>query len=421
MVGTLTHPHPDDPPSSDASAASGAADADRDHGDERAWRRALGVGLATFAVSRVIVMLAAYGLSQIESLQRWNRGLPIAESTRQLIERHFIQWDGRWYKLIAEDGYQADLPETISYIPDNGGATVAFFPVYPYLSRWFDYVFPGGIDQAMLGINIVLSIVAVVLVGVLAREAYDIATAERAMILFSLFPGAVVMSWSYSEPALIAFAAACLLFLMRKQWLLAGLFAALATATRPNGLALVAACAVAAAIAIYRERAWRSLVSVALAPVGMLLFMWYLRVHTGESNAWMRAQREAWDEGYSWGATAVRYVWRFAENPLGTRWGPLYMHTTLAVVLLAFGLFCAVRKKLPLPWLAYTAGIGFFMLVPSVVSARPRFVFTAFPLAIAVAAWWPRRPGIAWESLVLVSAGSLAVFTMMYGGWVMIP
>ena len=74
--------------------------------------------------------------------------------------------------------------------------------------------------------------------------------AARAMVLFAVFPGSFVLSFAYSEATLIVFAAACLIFLVDERWLLAGVMGALATATRPNGLAVVAACVVAAAIAI---------------------------------------------------------------------------------------------------------------------------------------------------------------------------
>ncbi len=154
------------------------------------------------------------------------------------------------------------------------------------------------------------------------------------MVLFALFPGSVVLSWSYAEAALIVCAAACLLFLQREQWVLAGVAAAIGTATRPNGIAIVAACVVAAAIAIYRKRQWRSLVSVVLAPLGVLAYHAYLRVHTGEWGAWNRAQREAWNEGWSWGATAMRFTWRFLENPLGTASGATYLHTAVALAML---------------------------------------------------------------------------------------
>ena len=337
-----------------------------------------------------------------------------------MIEAIFTQWDGKWYRMIAEHGYPSELPDRITYITGNG-ATVAFFPVYPYLARWFDFIAPGGIVQALLGVNAVLSIAAVVLVGLLARDLYGTATAQRSMVLFALFPGSVVLSWSYAEAALIVCAAACLLFLQREQWVLAGVAAAIGTATRPNGVAIIAACAVASAIAIYKRRQWRSLMSVVLAPVGVIAYHAYLRVHTGEWGAWNRAQREAWNEGWSWGATAIRFTWRFLENPLGTAYGATYLHTAIALALFGFGLFCSIRVRLPWPMLAYVAVIAVLMIGPDTVSARPRFVFTAFPLMLGIAAWWPLRPREAWDGLVVVSAGSLAAAAMFYGSFAAIP
>jgi hypothetical protein len=322
--------------------------------------------------------------------------------------------------MIAENGYPSELPEQITYITGDG-ATIAFYPVYPYLARWFDYIAPGGIVQALLGVNVVLSIAAVVLVGLLARDLYGTAIAQRSMVLFALFPGSVVLSWSYAEAALIVCAAACLLFLQRERWVLAGVAAAIGTATRPNGLAILAACVVAAAIAIYKRRQWGSLISVAIAPLGVLAYHAYLRVHTGEWGAWNRAQREAWNEGWSWGATAIRFTWRFLENPLGTAYGATYLHTAIALALLGFGLFCSIRVRLPWPMLAYVAVVAALMVGPDTVSARPRFLFTAFPLLVGIAAWWPRQPREAWEGLIVVSAGSLAAAAMFYGSFAAIP
>ena len=391
--------------------------------DRAAWRQAIGVGLGAFVLSRIIVIAAAYARAVQVVVDRQARGVGVGSSNRPIIEAILTQWDGKWYRMIAEQGYPSELPAHITYISGNG-ASVAFFPVYPVLARWFDHVFPGGIVQALLGVNVVLSIVAVVLIGLLARETFDVATAQRAMVLFVLFPGSVVLSWSYAEPVLIVCAAACLLFLLREQWLFAGLAAALATATRPNAIGVVAACAVAAAIAIWRHRQWWSLVAVALSPLGVLGFHWYLTVHTGESGAWLRAQRDAWNEGWSWGATAVRFTWRFLENPLGTGAGVTYMHTALSLAALAFGVFCAIRVRLPWPWMAYVAVVAVLMIGPETVSARPRFVFTAFPLVVGVAAWWPRRSDMArhsWDALLLLSAGGLAVFAMIYGAFGAIP
>jgi 4-amino-4-deoxy-L-arabinose transferase-like glycosyltransferase len=404
----------------DQSVADGTAAPVLADEAQREWRRAVAVGVGAFVISRLIVLFGAYARAAQVVTDRQTRGNPYPQSTRPMIEAIFTQWDGKWYRMIAEHGYPSELPERITYITGDG-ATVAFFPVYPYVARWFDVLVPGGIVQALLGVNVVLSVVAVVLVGLLARDLFGTATAQRAMVLFALFPGSVVLSWSYAEPALIVCAAACLLFLQREQWALAGVAAAIGTATRPNGIAIVAACAVAAAIAIYRRRQWRSLIAVALAPAGVVGYHAYLRLHTGEWWAWNRAQREAWDEGWSWGATAIRFTWRFLENPLGTASGATYLHTAVALALLGFGLFCSIRVRLPWPMLAYVAVIAVLMIGPDTVSARPRFVFTAFPLVLGIAAWWPRRPREAWDGLLLLCAGGLAAAAMFYGAFAAIP
>jgi hypothetical protein len=386
----------------------------------REWHRTIGIGLAAYVISRILVYVGSYAQATQEVSERQSRFLPVPGSVRVMIENVLWRWDGKWYKIIADEGYPRQLATFIRY--DQGSsASVAFFPVYPMLARWFDLVFPGNVFYALLGLNVVLSAIAVVLVGMIARDLYDLDTARRAMILFCVFPGAVTLSWSYAEPSLIVCAAACFLCLHRERWILAGVFSAIGTATRPNAIGLVAACGVAALLVIWKRRQWRALVSVVLAPLGVFGYHLFLTHHTGESGAWMRAQREAWDEGYSWGATAVRFTWRFLENPLGSWYGGTYMHTALALFALAIGAYCAVVRRVPLPMLAYAAGVAALMVMPATVSARPRFVFAAFPLVFGVAAWLPRRRRYLFEGVVVLSAGSMVVFTLIYGSYAVIP
>lgn len=386
-----------------------------------AWYRALAVGLGALVASRVIVFAGAYARAAQEINEQQSRFLPLPGSMREMIHRTFWwQWDGKWYHMIASNGYPRELAEQITYLQGRS-ASVAFFPVYPLLARWFDHAFPGGVTEAMLGVNVVLSVFAVVLVGLLARDLYDVEAARRAMILFCLFPGSVALSWGYAEAAMVVFVAAAFVCLHRERWLLAGSLAAVATATRPNAIGIIAACAIAAGLAVWKRRQWRALLAVVLAPAGVVGYHLFLAHHTGESGAWLRAQREAWDEGWSWGATAVRFTWRFVENPLGSSFGATYMHTAFALLCTAIGLYCSIRKRLPLPMLAYVAGVVALMVAPETVSARPRFVFAAFPLVIGVAAWWPRRSRFAWEALVVLNAGALVAFTNIYASWAAIP
>ena len=61
------------------------------------------------------------------------------------------------------------------------------------------------------------------------------------------------------------------------------------------------------------------------------------------------------------------------------------------------------------------------MLLPATVTARPRFLYTAFPVLIAAAAIWPDDQEDWWAlGLALCGAGLVAV-TALYGLYAAIP
>jgi hypothetical protein len=383
---------------------------------EPTWRRALAVGLTTFVVSRICV-LAGAGVRAAEVAVEANlEDQPRPGSPAYLVFSTFTNWDGLWYLELVRRGYPRSIPPDITYFQSE--ARAAFFPLYPMTARALDRVLPGGDAFAALTLNLVLAVAAVVLVGVLARRLYGTAVAERAMVLFVVFPGSFVLSYAYAEAMLVVLACACFWFLLEERWLLAGVMAALASATRPNGIALAAACAVAAFIAIRRRRDWSSLVAPLLAPVGIVAFQVFLAAHTDERWAWFRVQREAWREGTSFGATAISNTFSFLAHPLAS---PTDALTAASLLALGGGLWCLWRRRLPWPMIAYVAVVVALMLLPSTVTARPRFVFTAFPLFISVAAWWPRHDRAGWDLVMLASGAGLAGLTALYGVFGAIP
>jgi hypothetical protein len=417
-----------DPPS---GAETGAVDVDGNTTSlpittEPSWRRALIVGLAAYLVSRLCVIAGtAVRAAQLAVDARTDgEAEPGAGS---VISQVLTSWDGRWYLEIVRGGYPSSVPANITY--EQLEARAAFFPLYPWTVRVLDTVLPGGDTFAALFLNFVLGAVSVVLVGVLARRLYGVGVAARAMTLYAIFPGSVVLSLAYSEALLIVLAAACLILLLDERWLWAGLAAALATATRPNGIAVVAACVVASFLAIRRRRDWYSLVAVALAPIGFVFFQWFVGSTADERWIWFRVQREAWAEGTSFGATAVTNTFGFLSNPLSS---PTDALTALSMLALVGMVYCAWRVRLHWVLVAFCAVVVALMLVPETVTARPRFLFTAFPFFIAVAAWWPEPTTEAehrrasWEyagwdfTLVLCGAG-LAALTGLYAVFGVIP
>ncbi len=318
-------------------------------------------------------------------------------------------WDGAWYLRIIRDWYPTSIPADVTY--NDLEARAAFFPVYPMLVRTFDVVLPGGDVFASLFINFVLGAAAIYLVGLIARDLFGTRIAYRSMVLMAFFPGSVALSLTYSEATLITVAAGCLLMLHRKHWVAAGVLAAIGSGTRPNGVGLIVACAVAAFLAINDDRDWKSLIAPVLAPIGFVSFQLYLYDRTGEW-AWFRVQTEAWDEGTSFGLTAVKNTLEAFTRPLSSPTDTLTAVSVMAMIALLAVLW---KRRLPWPMVAFAFVVLALMVLPSTVTARPRFLYTAFPLFISAAAWWPEEHEEGWGLTIAMSAAGIVALTGLYG------
>jgi hypothetical protein len=379
------------------------------------WGRALRIGAVAYVLSRVFVLMGVAVVVAAEAVwARLNNQEP-AGGLSGLVEV-LSNWDGHWYMEVARNGYPHHIMPNVTYFVSD--ARAAFFPLYPRVVHLFDTVVPGGPVSMALFLNVVLGAAFVLLSGLIARRLFDVKTAQKAMILVAFFPGSFVLSWAYSEAMLLTLAALCFLALHRHMWLLAGILASFGTAARPNGLALVAACAVAALIAIKQDREWKALIAPLLAPLGFIGFMVFLRHHTGEDLAWFRVQREAWKEGTSFGATAVTRTFDFFVNPTSS---PTSLLTAASMLALIVGIVAVWKYRIPYMYIAYSAVIIALMLLPATVTARPRFLFTAFPLLFPVARMLRDDDEKWWPIVVLVMATGLVAVTGMYGVRAAIP
>ena len=349
---------------------------------DRSWQRLSIRALVAYVLARLCVIAGAAVVAAQRVVQDGLDGIARPTNAVSKITDVLTSWDGKWYFAIVRDSYPSHVPAHVTF--DDYQARTAFFPVYPALVRWFDKILPGGDVFAGLLLNFILGAVAVLLVGLLARNVFVDRVAYRAMLLFAVFPGSFVLSFSYSEATLIVVAAACLLCLQHKQWVAAGILATIGSATRANGIALIAACAIAALIAIIQDRRWRSLVAPVIAPIGFIGFHLLLWRRTGETLVWFRTQSEAWHEGTSFGLTALRNTAEAFTRPLSS---PTDVITAVSFISTIVLVWMAHKKRLPWPVATYTIVVLILMLAPATVTARPRFLYTAFPLLISAAAW----------------------------------
>jgi Dolichyl-phosphate-mannose-protein mannosyltransferase len=384
------------------------------------WAVARRDGFIAFVVSRFLVLVGAAAASAGRAsavAQYPELGLTKPKSALSGIVDALTSWDGKWYFEIVRQGYPHAVPPRITY--DQIEARAAFFPLFPWLIRAVDKVLPGSSVTAGIMLNAVLGLVFVLLVGKLAMAWFDDArVAMRAMVIAAFFPGSYVLSITYSEALLLCLAAAGLLALHRRRWVVAGVLSLLATATRPNGIAMVVACAAAAFVAIRARREWRALAAPVLAPIGFVAVQFYIGTTAHERNVWFRVQREAWQEGTSFGATALTNIGKFLFHPLSS---PTNAITTASVVCVVVGLIALRKAKLPIEAVVFSLTIIALMLLPATVTARPRFVYTAFPLAIAAARAWPLRwrtghtGDEVWSMFLTVCGGGLVALMTIYG------
>lgn len=323
--------------------------------------------------------------------------------------RHYTlnPWDGGWYLLAARHGWPHHV------LPGSGGVaqdTLAFFPGFPTVIRVVHLVLPLSWTRSGQVAAFLTEVVMVAGVWLLTRDVWGPEVADRGVVALCFFPGAFILAMMYSEPLTIAAAAFCLLALRRRQWVLAGLAAAVADATRVIGVALIVACAWEAFWAIRRDRNWRSLSALVISPAGIVGWFAYLWASTGARLAWFDTEKNGWAQRTTLTAIPdlIRSVLR--SHPVQVGEVLALVSTALAVVLLV----ALIVARAPGAWIVYSAVV----LVMAALSVDPsgirfRFVLTAFPLVVVAGRYLKDAAFAVAVSFSSVVMGVILVVTLM--------
>jgi hypothetical protein len=322
--------------------------------------------------------------------------LAIADlSTHQGILQEVDRWDSRWFLRAAASGWPRHLPYLGGHVARS---TIAFFPLFPLSIRWMSQV--TGLPLLASGIVITTASGLTAMIGVwaLVRHYADQSSADRATLLVALFPGSFVLSMVYSEGLALTFLAFGILALLQRRWLLAGVLGLLASATTPVALAFVVSCGWCAYRQVATERNWRALVAPALAPLGFVGYQAWIWQHTGTLTAWRLTERGGWDS-YPSVAYPVHTAWVFLRDPIATNeTDDLLFVCTILVVVAAV---VAIRSSMPKPMLLYGLSAAALGMISAPIGLRPRFIFLAFPLIVAVGTRFRR-----WAYAVILSVST---------------
>ncbi|WP_433051183.1 mannosyltransferase family protein [Dactylosporangium sp. CS-033363] len=221
---------------------------------------------------------------------------------------NWVQWDGRNYVHIANFGYPV--------VDDPGFKTVdssypVWPPLYPALVRLASYVLPSDMSFAALVVSNLAALGMLVVLYRLAEHELGPRLSERTLLMLIAFPTAFFLATAYTESLFLFLTFAALYCARRNHWWAAGLLAGAASATRVLGVLIVFAFAYE--YLRQRDFSWRRIridvLGVALAPLGLVLYMAYLWQRFGNPMQFRDAQS-------FWGRGGMHAPWTTISHSL---------------------------------------------------------------------------------------------------------
>jgi hypothetical protein len=373
------------------------------------------------------------------------------------------RWDSSWYLVIAHYGYR----------PDFGAFTAsrdAFFPLYPLGLSGLGWL---GLPLIAAGVLISLLALALALYGIHRLTTLELATLARrrptasvsvsaesrdgdvarlAVMVTAFAPMAFFLSAVYSEALYLALSVGLFYAARRGRFALVGVLAALAGATRSTGIVLLLPALIlylygpredrapdhprARGLKI-RYRVRTDALWLALAPVGLLLYMAYLALAGGDALAPFHAQ-DVWGRHFAGPYLGVwdglQAAFEGARQLLSMQQAHAYFatggespfvaaeHNLLLLAFLATALVATagVLRRLPAAYGAYViAALALPLSYPVTAQplmSLPRFLLVLFPLNIWLALWLAERPRLRGPALAC-SGLLLAFFLAQFATW----
>ncbi len=303
------------------------------------------------------------------------------------------QFDCGWYERIAVAGYGANA----EWADFGSYPHWAFFPLYPlvvFIAHHLLAIFAPSIPALAVGMG--LSAAALCGFAILgARYLRETRSAWHPLlwlIVAMLFPYGFFFSAVYTEALFAMLSTGALLALQQKRFLLAACFCALASATRPTGILLTPILAIDRLVALWRGRhrldrralLGETLLPIAVAPLGLFVYMLYQYSQVGDALAFSHVQ-VLWHR--QWG------------NPFTHIWDGLLawdFTVLLGSPSNAYAAVCAIMALAAATWLAIrrhgaeAAFLAGCILLPAAsgldslprfVGANPVFLFAVYDLA----------------------------------------
>jgi Gpi18-like mannosyltransferase len=361
--------------------------------------------IAMWLISRIVIIIAMQVLAPLYPGIPAEHPLPVPLSfTPGFVPKPswdlFTHWDAAWYEQIVTQGYD--------YADDGEMHNIAFFPLFPILVR---SVMALGIPFVIAGflVNNLALLGAMILLYRWADERHGVnaarwATAVMAWCPFSLF-GTVV----YTEGLFLLLSTAALRAFEKQQYVRAGLWGALTTATRVTGVALIPTFLLVA----WRERRPVTAYVAGLAVgLGLLAYMVYCAIHVGDPLAFVHVQK-AWGtaSGVNWKGWLDTFL-----NMFQLRFGAIKEMTKVVMVFGGVYLFWHLRSQLSRVAVIYGFCSLAIIINSGAIMSVNRYVYGIAPASLAFGLLLSRYPR--WGYAIMGFFGVVLVgFTVRFSWW----
>jgi Gpi18-like mannosyltransferase len=343
----------------------------------RAWRTALII----FVAARVVSLIWVWGVRQV-----YTQPLPPDPVARPYLNvapeaspwlEPWQRWDTLHYQAIAQGGYTAY------------GSALFTPPLYPVLMRWVGDLLGGRSLLAGIVIaNVAFLLGLVALYRLAVYETADEQSATWTLIFLASFPAAFFLLAAYTEAVFLLGAIFTLLSVRQKRWWQAGLWGALAAATRLPGALIVVPVAYAAWEAWRKDRDRRGWLAVILILIGAVIFPMYVWLGLN-LPPWtpLLVQNSRYAGGLTWPGlnliAALQHVFR----------GQYVLADLLDLFFTFVFLICAVPvwRKLPRVYGVYYVTLMLLYLIraggEAPLLSMTRYVLVLFPAFLVWGIW----------------------------------
>jgi Dolichyl-phosphate-mannose-protein mannosyltransferase len=379
------------------------------------WKEAL----LPYLVSRILLVLVGLLADfYILPLLKSNPLLSPVDLNTHFPEALWLMWkhfDAGFYVDIAEHGYWAasTLRTTSNWI---------FLPLYPMLIYPLGHLLGDSdfaYDIAGVLVSNIAGLVAVTYLYLLVRREFSSHIATRTVLYLAIFPTSFYLSAIYPESVFLAGSLACIYYARQRRWWLAGICGALVSLTRIQGFLLVVPVAweywqamsdryillpdmssmrlqekihawllsrlQGPSEAALEFRNWSNLIAVALIPLGLLPFLLYSEIKTGDLLATIHNHHVGWGRFIELPWQLLAFALSHPQPPNPLNWNFWLLNIITIFVYLGFTFWS--WRRLPMIYTLYTLLMVLMPLSTASINSISRYYMVIFPVLILLALW----------------------------------